>query len=93
VAVLVLFSVIVPTYGRPQALASCLQALKAQTLDRERYEILVVDDALPVAPPVEEGVSYLRLDRNSGPSAARNCGARHAQRRFLAFIDDDFPFE
>ncbi len=37
-------SVVVPTCGRPQLLARCLEALEAQTLPREDYEIVVVED-------------------------------------------------
>ena len=37
-------SVVVPTYRRPELLMQCLQALLAQTLAVDRYEILVVDD-------------------------------------------------
>jgi len=37
-------SVVVPTCGRPALLARCLAALERQTLPRERYEIIVVED-------------------------------------------------
>jgi glycosyltransferase involved in cell wall biosynthesis len=38
-------SVVVPTYRRPALLGRCLQALAAQTVDPEEYEVIVVDDA------------------------------------------------
>src|SRR5512138_3482106 len=38
-------SVVVPTYRRPALLRRCLQALCRQTLDFDRYEIIVADDA------------------------------------------------
>ncbi len=37
-------SVVVPTCGRPALLSRCLAALERQTLARERYEIIVVED-------------------------------------------------
>jgi GT2 family glycosyltransferase len=39
-----LVSVVVPTCGRPQLLQRCLAALESQTLARDRFEIIVVED-------------------------------------------------
>jgi GT2 family glycosyltransferase len=66
-------TVIVPTCGRPQLLARCLEALEKQTLPRRDYEIIVIDDG--------------RL--RSGPAAARNRGWRRASANIIAFTDDD----
>jgi hypothetical protein len=38
------FSVIVPTYERPELLAACLSALAGQVYPHEQYEVIVVDD-------------------------------------------------
>jgi hypothetical protein len=40
----VLFSVIVPTYRRPEELKSCLQRLVNQSLHHSAYEVLIVDN-------------------------------------------------
>jgi GT2 family glycosyltransferase len=37
-------SVVVPTCGRPALLARCLRALEGQSLPREAYEVIVVED-------------------------------------------------
>jgi GT2 family glycosyltransferase len=37
-------SVVVPTCGRPELLSRCLAALERQSLGRERYEIIVIED-------------------------------------------------
>jgi GT2 family glycosyltransferase len=66
-------SVVVPTCGRAELLARCLDSLERQTLARNDYEIIVVDD------------SQLR----SGPAAARNRGWRQARAPIVAFTDDD----
>src|SRR3954462_4473632 len=66
-------SVVVPTCGRADLLARCLQALENQTLARSHYEIIVADD------------SELR----SGLAAARNRGWRRARAPIVAFTDDD----
>ncbi len=88
-------SVIIPTRGRPAALAACLRALAAQTYPRAQFEILVVDDGSdPAAAHVlavlaaEWGARCLRQPA-SGPAPARNLGAAQAQGVYLAFTDDD----
>jgi glycosyltransferase involved in cell wall biosynthesis len=83
-------SIIIPAYNNPQVLGECLAAVLRSPLPST--EIIVVDDAstdntLTVA--VEMGVRVLRLGKNSGPAAARNYGARHAQGEILFFVDAD----
>ncbi len=91
-------SVVVPTHGRAAKLGRLLQALAAQTLGRERFEVLVVDDASPDETPrvLAEWASSGRLalrvfrqERNRGPAAARNVGWRAASASLVAFTDDD----
>jgi glycosyltransferase involved in cell wall biosynthesis len=89
------FSVIVPTKGRPRYLEGCLAALTRAEYPGPRFEVVVVNDGGGEA--VERVVSasgkamMLRLAEplRSGPSAARNAGAAAARGRFLAFTDDD----
>jgi GT2 family glycosyltransferase len=66
-------SVVVPSCGRAELLARCLEALQEQSLPSGDYEIIVADD------------SKLR----SGPAAARNRGWRRARAPIIAFTDDD----
>ncbi len=89
------FSIIIPTYNRPEALARCLQACAAQDYPRDLYEVVVVNDGGAMLP--EAALAALRermnftlvTQANAGPGAARNAGAAHAQGRYLAFTDDD----
>ena len=86
------FSIVVPSYARPQQLATALAALARQAWPIERYEIIVVDDGSPGgASAPAPTIPNLRVLRQShqGPAAARNRGALHARGRFLAFTDDD----
>ncbi len=88
-------SVIIPAYRRPDRLVRCLEALCAQTLPPECFEVIVCDDGSPVplAPVVERFMGRLRVtvveQTNAGPAAARNAGAARALGAFLAFTDDD----
>jgi glycosyltransferase involved in cell wall biosynthesis len=88
-----LFSVIVPTYDRPELLREAVDSVLSQTV--EDLECIVVDDASPSALEEswgDERVRVVRRDRNGGPSAARNTGIDEARGRYLAFLDDDDLF-
>lgn len=88
------FSVVVPTRGDRAKLLPLIEALGHQTLSRERREIvLVFDGAAPDADTssrlADLGAQIIRLDRRSGPGAARNAGAVVARGEYLAFTEDD----
>lgn len=87
-----LFSVVIPTYGRPRFLAEAVTSVLAQTVDD--LECIVVDDASPepVTAPEDERVRVVRREVNGGPAAARNTGVQHASGRYVAFLDDDDCF-
>jgi glycosyltransferase involved in cell wall biosynthesis len=88
-----LFSVIVPTYGRPGYLEECLASILEQTVSD--LEVVVVDDASPepVGLACDDGrVRLLRRETNGGPAAARNTGMEVARGTYLAFCDDDDLF-
>jgi glycosyltransferase involved in cell wall biosynthesis len=94
-APLPLFSIVIPTYNRPEKLAECLQAITRLTYPRDRFEVIVVDDGTytPLDSIVKSISSQLPVrlitQSNSGPAIARNRGAAEAQGDFLAFTDDD----
>jgi GT2 family glycosyltransferase len=89
------FSIVVPTYGRPERLARCLQALSELDYPADRYEVVVVDDgsdepdARRIASTCTQAGARLERQAHNGPAAARNLGARVAQGEYLAFLDDD----
>jgi GT2 family glycosyltransferase len=89
------FSIIVPTYNRPDLLERCLAGLAALDYPRERYEVIVVNDggAGPPAGMVADLGRRMTLrvlsQPNKGPAAARNLGAANAAGEWIAFTDDD----
>ncbi len=89
-------SVIVCTYNRSRLLSSCLESLTAQTLDREKYEVLVIDNnstdaTLQVATEYAAKNSHFTVvaEPTQGLSHARNRGWKEAAGQFVAYIDDD----
>ncbi len=89
-----LVSVIIPTYNRESHLRRTLEALAAQSLPAEQFEVWVVDDGSTetslaiVDRKLPFGLHYLRQDRK-GPTAARNLGAEQSYGELLVFLDDD----
>ena len=86
-------SVVIPTRDRETRLAFALEALAEQTLDPERFEVIVVRAADPADPlaaaPVGLPVRFLAHGGEPGPGAQRNLGWREAAAPLVAFTDDD----
>ncbi len=89
------FSIIIPTYNRPERIKSCLKAIALLDYPGDRFEVIVVDDGSKtpldkVIAPLKDKLNIKLLrQENAGPAAARNKGAEVAQGEFLAFTDDD----
>jgi glycosyltransferase involved in cell wall biosynthesis len=87
-----MISVIIPHLNQPDALEACLCSLESQTLERSRFEIIVVDNGSSTSPRAiidrHCGVRLLS-EKEPGPGLARNAGAKSANGDILAFIDAD----
>jgi GT2 family glycosyltransferase len=89
------FSIVIPTYDRPDSLDRVLGALTVLEYPPDRFEVLVVDDGgeIPLESRVKAYSDSLNLlllrQPNAGPGAARNHGAGLARGEYLAFTDDD----
>lgn len=86
-------SVVIPTRDRGTSLARTLESLCCQSLGRDQFEVIVVDDGsrrpLDLASFMNRlGLSLVRQDP-AGPSTARNHGAGRARGELLVFLDDD----
>jgi lipopolysaccharide/colanic/teichoic acid biosynthesis glycosyltransferase/glycosyltransferase involved in cell wall biosynthesis len=84
-------SVIIPAYNAEDTLRDCLAALQNQSLARDQYEIIVVDDGSTDRTAEIARQHKVRLIRqpNAGPAAARNQGAQAARGEVLLFTDAD----
>ena len=88
------FSVVIPTFRRPETLFPVLDALGRQAAPPE-FEVVVVDDGSGDDTP--ERLSAYRpaypfrffSQENGGPASARNRGVREARGRIVLFLGDD----
>ncbi|MCF2517039.1 glycosyltransferase family 2 protein [Dyadobacter sp. CY351] len=94
-----LISVVIPTYRRPTLLRKCLEAIALQTCRGFAFEVIVVSDGPDPATALlierisgeqpHLSISFLPLERKSGPAAARNSGWKNSKGSLIAFTDDD----
>ena len=89
-------SVITPTYNSSGTLKRALDSIYGQSLLPR--EIIVVDDGsddwdqsrlIATSYPGCIAIRFIHLDKNQGPSTARNIGISAARGRYLAFLDSD----
>jgi glycosyltransferase involved in cell wall biosynthesis len=88
------FSVVIPTYRRPETLFPVLDALGRQ-VDPPEFEVVVVDDGsgddtadrLAAYRPAYPFRFFSQA--NGGPASARNRGVREARGRIVLFLGDD----
>ncbi|MCP6757343.1 MAG: glycosyltransferase family 2 protein [Fischerella sp. CENA71] len=89
-------SAIICTLNRASYLLKSLQSLVDQTLDNDKYEIIVVDnhstdDTKRVVTEEFSHVSNLRYlyEPVIGLSQTRNTGCQNAKGEYIAYLDDD----
>lgn len=86
------YSVVVPAYQAAGRIGECVRALAAQTVPRERYEIIVVDDGSSddtAAVARAAGADRVLVRPHAGPAAARNAGVEAARGEIVLFTDAD----
>lgn len=89
-------SVLISTYNRPGLLREALESFCDQTIDRSRYEVVLVDDGSQdsqIEAIVEEFADRLQIvgvgAGHAGRSAAKNLCVLLAQAPIVLFFDDD----
>lgn len=90
-----ILSVVLCTYNRSNMLRGCMESLCKQTLEKSKYEIIVVDNNSSdntrhvVDSFLNFGNVHYLLETCPGLSRARNRGLEEAQGQYVAYIDDD----
>lgn len=87
-------SVIIPTYNGAELLRLALRSWKQQTLSKDEYEVIVVDnnskeDIKSVVDSFGEQNFRYMLETEQGATAARHKGAHSANADILLFADND----
>jgi len=89
-------SAVVCTHNRAAYLERALASLAAQSLARDAYEILVVDNASTDDTPAVVAAARARIpnlvalhEPTPGLGHARNAGLRAARGAYVAYVDDD----
>ena len=93
-------SVVIPTLNRADLLARTIDRIEDQTVSREIYEVIVIDNASKdhtrdVLRQKAKLYPNLRLfsQQKPGAAATRNVGIRAAKGETVLFIDDDILAE
>jgi glycosyltransferase involved in cell wall biosynthesis len=89
------FSIVIPTYNRPEKLVSLLHSLELLDYPLDRFEVIIIDDGSVTTP--KKAIEAFKTDlditllsiAHGGPAKARQTGINIARGRFLAFTDDD----
>jgi len=89
-----MISLIITTYNYGHYLERAIRSALDQTLDKDQYEVIVIDDASTdqtslILDNYNEDIRIIRFEKNTGLSAARNEGIRKAKGQFIVFLDAD----
>ena len=89
-------SIILPMYNVEQYIEKCIRSIENQDIDKDCYEILVIDDgsldrSSMIVEKLQEEFSNIAMyhKTNGGASSARNYGIERAKGKYCWFIDSD----
>jgi GT2 family glycosyltransferase len=88
------FSIVIPTYERPDDLEKCLESLSNENQsDAPSYELIVTDDSRSDLCRILVEKQFPQVSwgkgKQNGPAGNRNAGVARAQGEWIVFIDDD----
>ena len=85
-------SIVIPAYNAENTIASCLEAIRQQTIRDQFHEVIVVDNnsadkTVEIAQGFEEATVLVQPKK--GAAAARNMGLAHSSGDIVCFTDAD----
>ncbi len=85
-------SIVIPCYNHGAYIQEALNSVLEQTF--KHYEIIIVDDGSSfetksILQQIRHPLVRIIYQKNAGPSAARNRGARECKGRYILFLDAD----
>lgn len=89
-----IISVVIPHYQDVKRLLVLLKSLEGQSLEKENWEVIVVnnDPKLPLVLPMDFSINYplqILEEKKPGSYAARNKGIASVKGQIIAFTDSD----
>jgi glycosyltransferase involved in cell wall biosynthesis len=91
-------SVIIPLFNGSKSIKSCLDSLENSNYDKNRFEIIIVDDhstddSVSIVEQYSEqsamNIKGFAFEENAGPATVRNYAIRMAEGEIYAFTDPD----
>lgn len=89
-------SVIVPIYNVEEYMENCLKSLVRQSINKDDLEVLLINDGSPdnseaICKRYCEKYPFFKLfsKENEGLSKTRNFGIKHAEGKYLVYLDPD----
>jgi glycosyltransferase involved in cell wall biosynthesis len=89
---MVKFSVIIPALNEEAYIAHAIQSLQTQTIPRDQYEIVVVDnnsDDRTSEIALKAGADSVVVEKNPGTNLARQRGVIESRGEIVVFLDAD----
>jgi glycosyltransferase involved in cell wall biosynthesis len=92
----IIISAVICTHNREKFIEKSITSLLQQDLDKDIYEIIVVDNRstdttaqiIKTMASRERNIKYI-FEKNLGLSFARNAGWENTRGKYVAFLDDD----
>jgi len=87
-------SIIVTNFNNSKYLGRCLRSLLNQSIEKDRFEIIVIDDASTdqshiILDSFKDKVEVVYLKENKGVAFASNVGIQRALGQFVIRVDSD----
>jgi len=87
-------SVIVPVYNQEKYIERCIRSLLNQKLNRNSYEIIVIDDgstdaSLKIIKKYNDNIKILKNDKNMGLPFSLNKGIKESNANYVVRVDAD----
>lgn len=85
-------TIIIPMKDTEDQIMKCLDSIKINTLSRDRYEVIIIDDSSKQPSEFlseKYDIHYFYSKKSLGAGGARNLGLRMARGKYICFIDSD----